>query len=94
MPFGKPADLDERVQEWDLLTRMWESPRPELGLVLGRRRVGKTHLLARFAHAVGGLFYQSTRRSEAEQLRALTRLAGERFGDPALLHGPRMAKAA
>ncbi len=83
----KPEDLAGRDSEWALLERGWESARPELLLVLGLRRVGKSYLLARFAGAVHGIYYQATRRGEAEQLRALTRLVGRRFDDPALQRG-------
>lgn len=84
---AKPPELHDRDHDWSVLARLWESRRAELGLVLGRRRVGKSHLLTRFAGAVDGLYYQATRRSEAEQLRAMTRLAGARFNDAALIHG-------
>lgn len=83
----KPAEVHDRAREWELLARFWSSPHPEVGLVLGRRRVGKSHLLTRFARAVDGIYYQATRRSEAEQVRALTRLIGARFDDPALTRG-------
>ncbi len=84
---AKPVDLVDREAEWDLLEARFASPRPELLLVLGRRRVGKTFLLAPFARSVGGLYYQATRRTEAEQLQGLARLLGEHFEDPALLGG-------
>jgi len=84
---SKPAELVDRDREWKVLEDLFASPRPELLLVLGRRRVGKTFLLAPFARSVRGVYYQATRRTEAEQLHGLTRLIGEHFSDPALLHG-------
>jgi AAA+ ATPase superfamily predicted ATPase len=44
-------------------------------------------MLARFARDVGGLYYQATRRTEADQLAGLSRALGERFQDTALLQG-------
>jgi AAA+ ATPase superfamily predicted ATPase len=44
-------------------------------------------VLAPFAEATGGLYYQATRRTEAEQLAAVSRRAGELLGDPALTEG-------
>jgi hypothetical protein len=66
------------------LGAIWASGRPELVFVLGPRRVGKSFLLAPWAQEVRGIYYQASRRSEAEQLRALTRICAERFDDPAL----------
>ena len=41
-------------------------------------------MLARFARETGGIYYQATRRTEADQLAALTRIIGEHFSDDAL----------
>lgn len=83
----KPDDVIDRAPEWQALERMWERPRPDLAFVVGRRRVGKSYVLARFARAVGGVYYQATRRTEAEQLAGLSRIVGEHFGDAALRRG-------
>jgi uncharacterized protein len=83
----KPLKIVDRDDEWSRLDRLWRSGRAEVVFVLGRRRVGKSFVLAPFSQAVDGIYYQATRRSEAEQLRALTGLVGERFRDPALIHG-------
>lgn len=85
--FEKPPRVHGRESEWKLLQRTLDSDRPELVLVVGRRRVGKSHLLAPFAQLARGIYYQATRRAEDEQLRTLTRLIGQRFDDPALVHG-------
>jgi AAA+ ATPase superfamily predicted ATPase len=89
---ARPATIFDREREWAELARIHASKRPEVVLVIGRRRVGKSYVLAPFARSVGGLYYQATRRSEAEQLHAMTRLAGERFADPALIHGQPFAR--
>jgi AAA+ ATPase superfamily predicted ATPase len=80
----KPADVLDRDREWDLLAESLESDGPNLVLVLGRRRAGKSYLLTRFARAAGGLYYQATRKTEREQLLALSRALGEQFDDAAL----------
>ncbi len=83
----KPLDVIDRTREWEELTGLWERPGADLALVVGRRRVGKSYLLARFAKAVGGVYYQATRRTEAEQLAALSRVLGEQFDELALKQG-------
>lgn len=87
MEARRPPDLLDRAREWDVLTRVWQSDRPELVIVTGRRRVGKSYLLTRFSHAIGGIYYQATRRTEAQQVRALARAVGRLLDDPALLEG-------
>ncbi len=87
MPSTKPPDVFDRHAEWRALERIAQRPQPDLVFVLGRRRVGKSHLLSRFAQHTGGLYYQATRRTEGEQLVHLSRLVGERFDDPALRAG-------
>jgi hypothetical protein len=56
----KPSELVDRDREWTALTELWNSNRPELAFVLGRRRVGKSFLLSRFTRDVGGFYYQAT----------------------------------
>ena len=86
-PPSKPAEIIDRDREWDALRALWRSGKPELAFVVGRRRIGKSFLLGRFARAVKGLYYQATRRTEAEQLARLSHAVGEHFGDPALTRG-------
>lgn len=66
---------------------MFNGDRPELMFLLGRRRVGKSFMLSRFARETRGLYYQATRRTESEQLASLSRALGDRFSDSALLQG-------
>ena len=86
----KPRDVLDRDAEWRALSNAWESPGPELLFVLGRRRIGKSFLLSRFAKRVKGVYYQATRRTEAEQLASVSLAVGERFGDAALSRGASM----
>ena len=83
----KPPELFDREAEWLTLEGLWAKPRPDLVFAIGRRRVGKSYLLTRFAEQAGGIYYQATRRTEAEQLAGLTRVIGEHFADPALQRG-------
>jgi hypothetical protein len=83
----KPQELFDREREWRCLDEIWRKRTPQLVFVVGRRRAGKSFLLTRFVQQVGGIYYQATRRTEAEQLASLTRVIGEHFGDAALQHG-------
>ncbi|HEU0015086.1 MAG TPA: ATP-binding protein [Longimicrobium sp.] len=87
MPITKPPEVFDRVSEWRVLEQAWARPRPDLVFVVGRRRVGKSFVLSRFSQQVNGIYYQATRRTEAEQLAALSRIVGGRFDDPALQRG-------
>lgn len=85
----KPDDIVDRDDVWNQLADVWARPEPALLFGLGRRRAGKSWVLARFARAVGGIYYQATKRTETEQLAALSRIIGQRFGDHALGRGVR-----
>lgn len=87
MALPKPSEVFDRDLEWRTLAELWGKRRPDLVFAVGRRRVGKSFLLSRFAREVGGIYYQATRRTEAEQLGGLSRVIGEHFNDPALRHG-------
>lgn len=85
----RPASIFDREREWSELARIWRRPAPDLVFVLGRRRAGKSFLLGGFARAVGGLYYQATKRTENEQLARVSALAADHFDDPGLRHaGP------
>jgi AAA+ ATPase superfamily predicted ATPase len=83
----KPAALTDRDAEWRELAALHASARPELVFVLGRRRAGKSYVLSRFAEAVGGIYYQASRRTENEQLLNLSQVIGKVFGDASLQRG-------
>jgi uncharacterized protein len=83
----KPADVIDRDLAWSELSNAWGRPEPALLMGIGRRRAGKSWVLARFARAVDGIYYQATQRTEAEQLAALSRIVGGRYRDSALTHG-------
>lgn len=83
----KPADIVDRDAPWQELNEIWNRSAPDLIFGVGRRRAGKSWVLARFAKSVGGIYYQATNRTETEQLSALSRIIGTHFDDAALLRG-------
>jgi AAA+ ATPase superfamily predicted ATPase len=83
----KPAGLIDREGEWKELAALWQTPRPELIFVLGRRRVGKSFVLGPLARAAGGLYYQASKRTENEQLLNLSQAIGSAFNEAALQRG-------
>jgi len=83
----KPAEVINRDAIWSELASVRARPEPALLIGLGRRRAGKSWVLARFARAVDGIYYQATKRTETEQLAALSRIVGQRYKDAALARG-------
>jgi hypothetical protein len=67
-----------RQRELKLLEDWWSSPpASKLGLLWGRRRVGKTALLQRFADSKRTVFHTGAGRPVEDELRILSRLAAE-----------------
>ncbi len=64
-----------RTEELASLERWWERPGSAMGLVWGRRRVGKTALLQEFARARRHVFHTAAGRPLADELRALSQAA-------------------
>jgi uncharacterized protein len=83
----KPGAVFAREVEWAALNRLVSSDRPELAFALGRRRVGKSFVLSRWSRANGGIYYQATRQTEAEQLAQLSGIVGAHFGEQAMTAG-------
>lgn len=79
-----PSPFFNRRSELDLLQRVWESPGAQLVTVWGRRRVGKTALLSRFAQDKPGLYVYGTGVTEAAALEAFARTAAETLQEPLL----------
>lgn len=82
MPVRKPDRIFDRDREWDALTRFATTPSPDarLGIVSGRRRMGKTFLLDALADEVGGFFYSATDATEAVALADFGTALAERTG--------------
>jgi uncharacterized protein len=66
----KPADMFDRDQEWSQLTDFIEDERAgaTLGVVSGRRRQGKSFLLAAACQQAGGFYFSAQEATEAESL--------------------------
>lgn len=73
-----PEDMIGRRSEWARLDEFATSQEANasLGIVWGRRRIGKSFLLESIVHQTGGFYYGAVRGSSAEALREL----GERIG--------------
>jgi hypothetical protein len=71
-----------RSEEMSALEAWWERRGAALGLVWGRRRVGKTSLLEEFAHGKRVIFHTGAWRPAGDELRLLSDAAAQvaRFG--------------
>jgi AAA+ ATPase superfamily predicted ATPase len=80
----KPSRVFDREVEWDGLAAFVARRMPQamLGVVSGRRRMGKTYLLRALVEQQGGFYFGATAATEGESLRqfgtALARHAGAR----------------
>lgn len=68
-----------RQRELEQLRAWWSSPGTGMGIVWGRRRVGKTALLQHFAAELPTVFHTGAGRPEVAELAALSRAAGSRL---------------
>jgi hypothetical protein len=78
----------DRHRETEALERRAAGARAELLLLYGRRRVGKSELLDRFAAAQGGLRLQAREEPRTAQLRMLSSALAAHFHDPVLASNP------
>ena len=75
---GRKTELAELTTAWTRAT----SGSPELAVVWGRRRVGKTYLLAHFARGKRSVFFTATRQdADDRQLRRFAEALREQLGD-------------
>lgn len=67
----KPEQLFDRVVEWDALVSFATRPiaSAQLGIVSGRRRMGKTYLLRALVERLGGFYFGATTATGQESLR-------------------------
>ena len=68
-----------RDRELNALEEWWSRPEPSMAIVWGRRRVGKTALLERFARVRRSVFHVATGRPPEQELRELSRAAAPVF---------------
>lgn len=68
-----------RQTELEQLRAWWSSPEAGMGIVWGRRRVGKTALLQHFAAELPTVFHTGAGRPEVAELTALSRAAAPRL---------------
>lgn len=67
----------DREAELSALEELWRSPRPELLVLYGRRRVGKTELLRRFCQGKPAVFFLAAQVKEADNLARLAAAIAE-----------------
>ncbi|MFD7664895.1 ATP-binding protein [Streptomyces sp. NPDC059788] len=81
----KPANVFDRGGEWEALSAFVRRPLPHamLGIVSGRRRMGKTYLLRALVEQCGGFYFGATAGTEAESLRQFSSALAEYVGSPA-----------
>ncbi len=65
-----------RISELVALNERWESGDPQLFIIYGKRRVGKTELMKQFGKGRPFMYFLADKRSQSEQLKELGRIAG------------------
>lgn len=71
-----------RTRELDVLVELAASPRPELFVLYGRRRVGKTELLQQFCRGRRAVYFLAAQVREKDNLRAFRDALVEGLNDP------------
>ncbi|MBL8860468.1 MAG: ATP-binding protein [Planctomycetes bacterium] len=71
-----------RTRELDVLAELAASPRPELFVLYGRRRVGKTELLQQFCRGRRAVYFLAAQVREKDNLRAFRDALVEGLNDP------------
>src|SRR5690606_30845509 len=80
-----PSDPDlvvDRRKELARLHSLLERGHPQLALVYGRRRVGKTHLLGRAWAGVPSFYFTASETTPVQNRQALLRAFSEWSGEP------------
>lgn len=82
MPIPRSEDMIGREAEWERLAAFAGNGEPtaSLGMVRGRRRIGKSFLLQDLCARVQGFYYHALRGSSAEALRDLGEQLGQHVG--------------
>jgi AAA+ ATPase superfamily predicted ATPase len=81
---AKPDKIFDRTAEWSALTSYAADPQPlpTLGVVSGRRRQGKTYLLAALAESMNGFYFAADEATAADALRRFSAALAEFSGSP------------
>jgi AAA+ ATPase superfamily predicted ATPase len=81
----KPPHVFARSAEWDGLAAFVNRhlPHAMLGIVSGRRRMGKTFLMRALVQQQGGFYFGATAATEAESLRQFGAALADHAGSPA-----------
>lgn len=74
-----------RKAELKALEGKWQEDKPQLFIVYGKRRVGKTELIKQFIKNKPAIYFLADRRTTSEQLKELGRIVGEYFKDDILI---------
>jgi hypothetical protein len=77
-----PAQAGRYMRSLAFLVDRHRAPGAQLVVLWGRRRAGKTALLARFAQQQGVLYHLATRATPALELRRFSERVAEHFADP------------
>jgi AAA+ ATPase superfamily predicted ATPase len=73
-----------RRKELTALEEKWGVGSSQLVIIYGKRRVGKTELIRQFGKKKPFLYFLADKRNQTEQMKELSRIAGEFFGDAIL----------
>jgi hypothetical protein len=74
----------DREREITSLKKFWEGRDPQLIVIYGKRRVGKTELIKQFIKDKPHIYFLAQKISEQENLKMLGKLVGEYFDDDLL----------
>ncbi len=78
-----PSFLDRELELAEL-AQLWSAPGPQMYVLYGRRRVGKTALLRRFLADRRAVLFQAAEVTPVDNLRALMARAADDLGRPSL----------
>ncbi|RLG15214.1 MAG: ATP-binding protein [Candidatus Nanohalarchaeota archaeon] len=77
-----------RKEELSGLESLWDSNKAQFVVVYGRRRVGKTELIKRFAKDKTAIYFLAKLESEKEQLHDLSSVLADAFNDAVIKNSP------
>lgn len=74
----------DREKELDFLERLWNNNEPQLIVIYGKRRVGKTELIKQFIKDKPHIYFLAQKISENDNLKILGKIVGDFFNDKIL----------